>query len=41
MEIRDDAGIVLLSAWRVEANASCAEEAEIMACREGKAVATE
>ena len=39
--IRDDAGTVLLSAWRVVANASCAEEVEIMACREGIALAAQ
>ena len=39
--IRDDAGKVLLSAWRVVANASNAEEVEIMACKEGFALAVE
>ena len=39
--IRDDAGKVLLSAWRVVANASNEEEVEIMACKEGFALAVE
>ena len=39
--IRDDAGKVLLSAWRVVANASNAEEVEILACKEGLALAVE
>ena len=39
--IRDDAGKVLLSASRVVTNISNAEEAEIMACKEGLALAVE
>ena len=39
--IRDDAGKVLLSAWRVVDNTSNAEEVEILACKEGLALAVE
>ena len=39
--IRDDAGKVLLSAWRVVANASNAEEVEILACKGGLTLAVE
>ena len=39
--IRDDAGKVLLSAWRVVDNASNAEEVEILVCKEGLALAVD
>jgi hypothetical protein len=39
--MRDDAGTVLRSAWRVICNAASAEEVEIMACREGITLAAE
>ena len=39
--IRNSEGIVLLSAWRVLSHAASAEEVELMACREGVALAAE
>ncbi|RLN25696.1 hypothetical protein C2845_PM07G29720 [Panicum miliaceum] len=39
--IRDSAGSVLLTAWRVISNAASAEEVELLACREGVSLAAE
>ena len=39
--IRNSKGIVLLSAWRVISQSSCAEEVELMACQEGVVLAAE